>query len=1157
MSSIWRGKLRTKIIFWVFVPTAIILLAVAWVIFAAYQQVTEEAAIERNHALTTLAAVEYKTNLSPYTDLLREYTALLAEPEILEEANMDALQEILSASRGRFELFDGGILVFNNRGVVVGAEPARADALGQNWSTQSYFRKMLRSPQEAYSNALLDGEDGEEVVVVSVPILGRQGQFLGLIAGLLRVENAQGNSLAQGASQLEGGGEVTYLVDGNGRVLYHPDSARIGLDISDYDVVQRLQAGQSDAVRTHSEDDQDIVASFAPVPDTPWSLISEQSWDTLISTNRRYATFFIILLILGIILPAIVVAFGSRQITRPIDQLNKGAQRVAQGEFGAVVSVDANDEIGELANQFNHMSLQLQESYASLEKRLQEKIDMEAVLRESETRYRTLFEESPVSLWEEDYSGVKKHIERLWAEGITDFRTYFRTHPEVVTECAAEIKIIDVNRAAVELLQYEKKEELLVTLNQISNEHSYRTLQEELIALAEEDMPFIMEASGMTAHGEPINFALHMVIVPGHQETWDRVFISLTDITQRVQVENDLRRHQEHLEELVAARTTELTASNKYLAQEIKERVHTEVALQENLKRTNTLYQVSRSLITVENLSDLLQSVVDRMADALPADRIVLFLLDHEAEVVTHAVSGGAGQEHVFSPNYAELQEGLTGWVLREREPTLSPKNVPDPRESELVQQRRIDTNCGSIIVAPLQYGSRLLGTITAINTPEDADFTEKDMDLVMAMANQTAVAIENARLYEETAIRAQEISILYNVGQKTAATLDMPTILNTIVEATVQVVRADKSLLLLVDTNEGKLLEAVGQGFTHEELRRQSYIEFQDGISGWVLREKESTLSDDIQTDARNQGIALINARRSSDKSVAVAPIMIGAEVVGTLAAVNGRHRVSFAVADLNLVTILARQAAAAIHNARLYEAAQEADRIKSAFLASMSHELRTPLNSIIGFTGIILQGLAGPLNDEQAKQMRMVQGSARHLLALINDVLDISKIEAGQIRVEKSKFEVRTAVNNVIHIVTPLAEKKSLPLQVTIDPKVGEIVSDQRRVEQILLNLVNNAIKFTDEGQVSVVCKVDGDYLIVNVADSGMGIKPESQHLLFKPFQQVKTGLDRQHEGTGLGLSISKRLVEILGGNIWLESEWGIGSTFSFSLPLKNDLG
>jgi PAS domain S-box-containing protein len=229
----------------------------------------------------------------------------------------------------------------------------------------------------------------------------------------------------------------------------------------------------------------------------------------------------------------------------------------------------------------------------------------------------------------------------------------------------------------------------------------------------------------------------------------------------------------------------------------------------------------------------------------------------------------------------------------------------------------------------------------------------------------------------------------------------------------------------------------------------------------------------------------------------------------------------------------------------------AESADRIKSAFLATMSHELRTPLNSIIGFTGIMLQGLAGPLNEEQHKQMTMVQTSSRHLLSLINDVLDISKIEAGQLDLSPAPFDLRPSIEKIVKLVSPLAEQKGIYLQIDIPDIVEMITTDQHRLEQVILNLLNNAIKFTEKGRVSISCRFDYDQCLLSVSDTGIGMRPEDIPNLFQPFHQIDSGLTRKHEGTGLGLSICKKLMDMMGGSIDVESKWGKGSTFTVYIP------
>jgi len=251
----------------------------------------------------------------------------------------------------------------------------------------------------------------------------------------------------------------------------------------------------------------------------------------------------------------------------------------------------------------------------------------------------------------------------------------------------------------------------------------------------------------------------------------------------------------------------------------------------------------------------------------------------------------------------------------------------------------------------------------------------------------------------------------------------------------------------------------------------------------------------------------------------------------------------------------------------------ADAANQAKSTFLANMSHELRTPLNSIIGFTGILLQGIVGELNDEQRKQLDMVYGSAKHLLGLINDILDLSKIEAGKIEIIPAEFKVRELIRMVGKMVSPIAEKKGLTLEVTISDDVPPTINSYKnRIKQVLINLLSNATKFTESGEIRLnaeysisdfgmgnadlrnsAIRIPQSEIRFSVADTGIGIKPEHLSDIFDEFKQIEGPLKKKPTGTGLGLAISKKMVEMMGGRIWVESEYGKGSCFQFAIPVK----
>jgi signal transduction histidine kinase len=271
--------------------------------------------------------------------------------------------------------------------------------------------------------------------------------------------------------------------------------------------------------------------------------------------------------------------------------------------------------------------------------------------------------------------------------------------------------------------------------------------------------------------------------------------------------------------------------------------------------------------------------------------------------------------------------------------------------------------------------------------------------------------------------------------------------------------------------------------------------------------------------------------------------------------------HAGAFSEKEIALLKIFADQAVIAIQNARLFREIQDksrqletANKHKSEFLANMSHELRTPLNAIIGFSEVLLERLFGELNDKQDDYLKDIHASGKHLLQLINDILDLSKVEAGRMELDLATFDVPAAVANAMTLIRERAQRHDIGLALEADPQLGEIVADERKFKQIMLNLLSNAVKFTpDGGQIKVTAVRSTDELVVAVHDTGIGIAPEDQQAVFEEFRQVGSSYTNKQEGTGLGLALTRKFVELHGGRIWLESEPGKGSTFTFTIPAK----
>jgi signal transduction histidine kinase/ActR/RegA family two-component response regulator len=399
-------------------------------------------------------------------------------------------------------------------------------------------------------------------------------------------------------------------------------------------------------------------------------------------------------------------------------------------------------------------------------------------------------------------------------------------------------------------------------------------------------------------------------------------------------------------------------------------------------------------------------------------------------------------------------------------------------------------------------------------------------------------------------------VEALRKVSQAVNSSLDLQEVLTTIVTHAVQMSDTDGGAIYEFDDLHGEFQLRATCGMSAEliETIRERHIHLGETVVGEAAVRRQP-----VQTpDLRGQPASALRtaAERAGFRALLAVPLLRSDEVIGALV-VRRAAPGAFPQETIDLLQTFATQSVLAIHNARLFYEIQQksrqlevASRHKSEFLANMSHELRTPLNAIIGFSEVLTERLFGELNDKQAEYLEDILGSGRHLLSLINDILDLSKVEAGRMELEPSVFALTEALDNGLTMVRERASRHGITLTLDVDRDIGPIEADERKIKQVIFNLLSNAVKFTaDRGRVDVVARrVDGG-VQVSVRDTGIGITEEDQARIFEEFQQV--GDSGPREGTGLGLALSRRFVELHGGRIWVHSQPGVGSTFGFVLP------
>jgi GAF domain-containing protein len=580
-------------------------------------------------------------------------------------------------------------------------------------------------------------------------------------------------------------------------------------------------------------------------------------------------------------------------------------------------------------------------------------------------------------------------------------------------------------------------------------------------------------------------------------------------------------------------------------------------SLQQQTATADVLKVISRSIF---DLKPVLQTVIENACRLCAADKGFIYRV--------HGDTGEFAEAYNASPELLEFlarnpvrraRNSVTGRVLLEHR-TIHIEDVQSDPEYDYSQKLGVRTTLG----VPMLRDGTLLGVII-IYREEVRPFTVRQIELVETFADQAVIAIENVRLFDEVQARTHELARLVDelralgdVSQAVNSTLDLATVLDTIVAKAVQLSGTDAGTIYEFDGQQQELLMRSNYGMDESTIvALRGHVGIGEPTIGQAVKDREPVQITDVRDIATTP--ARIITARAGYRSLLVVPLLGRDSVIGALV-VRRKARGAFPQNTVELLKTFAAQSVLAIQNAHLFTEIDEksrqleiASQHKSQFLANMSHELRTPLNAILGYTELILDNIYGETPDKMREVLERLQANGKHLLGLINDVLDLSKIEAGQLTLDLADYSLKDVVDTVVSAVESLANGKKLALTAEVGPNLPIGHGDGRRLAQVLLNLVGNAIKFTDKGEVAIKATMSDSSFTVAVSDTGPGISSSDQGKIFEEFQQADNSATKRKGGTGLGLSIAKRIIGMHGGRIWVESDVGKGSTFAFTIPVK----
>ena len=586
---------------------------------------------------------------------------------------------------------------------------------------------------------------------------------------------------------------------------------------------------------------------------------------------------------------------------------------------------------------------------------------------------------------------------------------------------------------------------------------------------------------------------------------------------------------------------------------------------EQNAKELDILNQMGQILSSQLDIDEIIQTIYRFTSLLMETTYFFVAIYDQENEEISFPLVVENNQQS--SVPALKKRKGLTQHVIDTKASLLirGEEEMKQTFEEFGLERIIVGEPATSWLGVPMIVGDRIIGVISVQSVSTLTTFSEHHRELLLSVARQAAIALQNAELFQQTERQYRNIATIQETTSDLNAALTLDGVVNTLLAHLSSSVQVDISSLLLLEDSHLRRVSVYPA-----RIEQTSSLQETIALTGYPLKERVIDKQEPVILPSEDKAIQKLAYEAPQDEDIAYhasIPIPGTTKALGLISLSRYRPGDNFTDEEISLITTLVNQAAVAIQNARLYEEQRETaeqlrelDQLKSQFLANMSHELRTPLNSIIGFSRVIMKGIDGPVTNQQSQDLGAIYQSGQHLLDMINDILDISKIEAGKMELAFEEIDICQVIESVLSTARGLVKDKPVKLVTAIPDDLPTVSGDTTRIRQILLNLISNAAKFTDEGSITIKAEQQTNAegkpeILISTIDTGIGIAPEDQIDLFEPFTQVDGSATRKTGGTGLGLSITRLLIELHGGEINVESEVGKGSNFHFTLPLASE--